>query len=177
MSQETSIWVRTEPTPDGKAYIVTLNASDDHARTLNPMEAQDYARALLRAAHVAAHDAAVARQLTTLGASLESVAELLADLRKDRPPVEDCATDPLTFTPGVNQKLDPFLTISLDDEPIGQWTFLQAEEHALFILGAVGAADLDAAYYRLLRSAVGLDEGAARAAVGGLADFHEEFRE
>lgn len=174
-TKETTVWVLTEPTPDGEGYVVRLRA-DEHSRTLTPPDALDYARALLRAAHVAWHDAAVARQMKSMGLSFEDIAGTLEDLRKDRPPVEDCATDPLTFSPIVNKRFEPHLAIKVDGEQIGQWSFVQAEEHALHILGSVGVADLDAAYYRMLKDTVGLEERVARAAVGNLAEYRDGFR-
>lgn len=66
-ADEGAVWIKTEPTVDGEAYVVTLEASDDVAVTLTPTTAARYALSILDAAHRAAYDAAVLRQLTSTG--------------------------------------------------------------------------------------------------------------
>lgn len=173
MTEQTeTVWVRTEPTADGTGYMVTVNVTDDHAQTLGPAKAVQYARRLLAAANAAMYDAAVARQLQHLGVPMEAIAQAIIDLRKDRP-ADVSPTDPLTLEPGINEHLDPFLAIKFRDEQIGQWSPSDAYDHAMNVLGAITTADLDHGYYRILVGVVGLPEHTARAAVDNLAEFRD----
>lgn len=164
-----AVWVRTEPSLDGRTYVVTVEASEDLACTLSPQEATQYALAVLTAASRADYDASVARQMTKVVGSKDAVLQLVTDLRRDRPPLDDSATAPLTFEPGVNSKHQPFLLLKLNGEPVGQWDVEDARSHALAVMEAVVCADLDSAYYRALTSLVGIEEPRARNVVEDLA--------
>src|SRR5438093_11572668 len=129
--------INTEPTIDGSAYVVTLQASDDVAVTLTPDRALQYALGILRAAHHAAYDAAVLRQMTSINIKMEAAAEVVSTLRKDRPPLDHDATRPLRLDPGVNRYLEPFLIVSVNDDRVGQWSVEDAEQHAMFVLSTV----------------------------------------
>lgn len=171
---DAAVWIKTEPSTDGSAYVVTAEFSDDRAKTLTPEVALRYGSAVLAAAQRAEYDAAVARQLTRIGSDLDAALQIVTDLRNDRPPLDDEATAPLALDPGVNKRLAPFLVVKIDGEAVGQWTVGAAREHASHVLEAVAAADLDSNYYRALTGIVGLDEGRARAVVGDLGQYRDE---
>ena len=169
------VWINTEPSVDGAGYVVTLSASDDVAVTLTPDRALRHAVGVLRAAHRAAYDAAVVRQLTRkVNVEMEAAAQVLKDLREDRPPLDSADTEPLSFEPGVNKDLEPFLIISVNGKPAGQWSAEAAEEHAMFVLSSVVVADLDSAYYRTLTGLVGLEEPRARNIVEDIGNWRGE---
>jgi len=163
------IWLRTQPTADGKTYVATLEASDDVSITLTPETALRYARTVLEAVGQAEYDAAVLKQLhKTLELPLETAGEMLKSLREDRPPLNNDEF-PLTFTPGVSLfDGHPFLLVNLSGKTIGQWEMPAAKEHALAVLEVSVGVDLDAAYYRKLISLYEIDPDRARAVVADI---------
>lgn len=170
------VWIKTDLALDDSGYVVTLEASDDVAVTLTPDRALKHAQGILAAAHRAAYDAAVGRQMTErFGLAMEQAMELVAMLRADRPPLDIADTAPLYLEPGVNKDLKPFLTLYINGEAVGQWDVDQAEQHAIWVLSMVGAADLDSAYHRMLVGQLEIDESQARQAIGDLANFREEL--
>lgn len=169
-----SVWIKTEPTFDGSAYVVTLEASDDVAVTLDPDRALRYAWGVLDAAHRAAYDAAVMRQLGSL-TSQEAAGQIVKELRDDRPSLDSQVTKPMSFEPGVSVFTgEPFLVVIINGKRVGQWSFDDAREHALAVLENVAVADLDGAYYRALVGSVGLDEPRARNVVADIANHRGE---
>ena len=163
-----AVWIKTEPTVDGSAYVVTIEASDDRAMVLTPDRALRYASAILAYVARAEYDAAVVRQLRNLVDDMTAVGQIVTDLRTDRPPISDDATAPLRFEGGVSAFTGKaFLHIAIDGK-VGQWEIPAAKEHALAVLEAVSAADLDSGYYRALRGMVGLDENRARQVIDDL---------
>lgn len=174
MSDEQKVWIKTEPTTDGSAYVVTLEASNDVAVTLNPDRALHYAWGVLDAAHRAAYDAAVFKQMLSLVEDENAAGELIARLRDDRPPLESEKTHPMGFEPGVSLfTKDPFLVVLINGERVGEWTVDAAREHAMFVLESLAVADLDGGYYRALIGAVGLDENRARQVVEDVGNFRD----
>ncbi len=170
------VWIKTEPAIDGSGYVVTLEASDDIAVTLTPDGAFRHAQGILAAAHRAAYDAAVGRQMIhRFGLTLEHAYELIVMLRNDRPPLDAADTAPLRLEPGVNKDLKPFLALYVNGEHVGQWDVDQAEQHAIWVLSMVGAADLDSAYYRMLVGQQQIEESQARQAVDDLANYRQEL--
>jgi hypothetical protein len=170
------VWIKTEPTLDGSGYMVTLEASDDVAVTLTPDQAFRHAQGILAAAHRAAHDAAVLRQMTRgWEFPLQHAGHLIQSMRDDRPPLDPADTAPLFLEPGVAPAdLRPFLIVHINGEPVGQWDVEQAKQHAMAVLSMAGVADLDSGYYRLL-STQGIEEHQARGAVDDLANYREEL--
>lgn len=167
MTDIDSVWVISDVAPDG-TYVVGIQAGADTARMLNRDEAITYATTVMAAAARAEHDAAVIAQLGTLGIGIQDAAELVADLRADRPPLDPAATAPFGFEPIVAAKREPAILLSLNGERVGQWTTSDAKGHAAHVLEVVAGVDLDAAYRRLLVGVVGLDDRTARAVVGDL---------
>lgn len=174
MDVSDSVWIKTEPTLDGSAYVVTLEATDDVAVALDPDRALRYARGVLDAAHRAAYDAAVLRQMKSkLKLDLETASQLVADLRKDRPSLDPDATEPLVLEPGVSAFTgEPFLTVGLrgKQDKLGQWSFGDAREHALHVLESLAVAELDSGYFRALVGQVGIEAPRARNVVDDLAN-------
>lgn len=157
---ENAVWVKTMPTPDGAGYMVTIEADDDTVRALTPSEAVAYATDVLAAVARAEHDAAVARQMSHV-MDMTAAAQMVKDLRADRPPLDPAATAPIGLECGVTKELFPFLIVSVNGKPAGQWTMQDAREHAFIVLTSVTVADLDSAYLRLLTGMVGIDKATA----------------
>lgn len=169
-----AFWIRTEPTVDGNAYIVTLSISEDHAVTLTPARANQYAGALLGAVAEAEYDAAIVQQMTDkLSLDMATTAQLIRDMRAER--TQKLAAG-LTFEPGVSQrKQHPFVMIVRDGQPIGQLDAPAARRHALHVLEAVPVADLDAAYLKVLRGIVGTPEGTARQVIADIDNYRQSW--
>lgn len=169
-----SFWIRTEPTIDGSAFVVTLSISEDYAVTLTPARANAYAGTLLAAAADAEYDAAILAQMTgKLALTDETAGQLIVDLRKER---TSRIAAGLTFVPGVSQReRHPFIRIEKDGEGLGQLEVPAARRHALHVLEAVPVADLDAAYLKILRGMVGLDEPRAREVVQDIINHRPEW--
>lgn len=167
---ESAIWVVSDVAPDG-TYVATVQASDDVAVVLNRRRALAYAMALYTAVGYAEYDAAVIRQLTSIGISKQLAAQCVADLRADRAPIDDTATAPLRFVPLVTAaKGEPALFVEVNGRRVSQWTPAEGRQHAGHVLDISAAVDLDAAYFRFLRGPLRLDEGRARAVVSGLGE-------
>lgn len=171
-----SVWIRTVPDFATGIFRVEISYGQDQAVILGPDEAITYAQGVLFARVSAMHDAAVIRQLhRKLGIGLRETAMAVSDLRKDRPPLDHEMTKPIRLEPGVAQRdLSPFLAIFLGGKQLGQWDMKQAAEHALMVLQAVMAADLDSAYYRYLTGTVGLERDRVLNVVADLATFMED---
>jgi hypothetical protein len=165
-----AIWVVSDVAPDG-TYVCTVQAGDDLAVVLDRQRAIAYTVALYTAVGYAEYDAAVLKQLTTLGVGERMAARCVADLRADRAPVDDAATAPLRFVPLVTAaKREPSLFVEVNGRRISQWTPADGRQHAGHVLDIVAAVDLDAAYRRFLRGPVRLDDDRARAVVESLGE-------
>jgi len=170
---ESAVWIKTEPSVDGSTYMVTVEIDNDRAIALTPDSAPRYAMTILEAIARAEYDAAVYQQLHTLVPDQLAVAQIIRDLRKDRPDIDTSATKPLEIEPGVNSKGKPFLDVLIDGKKVGHWTMQAAREHVLAALEVTAVADLDAGYYRALIGLVGLDEARARNVVDDLQHHRE----
>lgn len=170
---EKAIWIKTEPSVDGSTYVVSLELGDDRAVVMTPERAMAHASVILAAAQRAEYDAAVVTQMRDK-VPLEAIGQLVGDLRKDRPPLDGEAIAPMEVEPAVSAKAHPFLVVSIAGEEWGQWAVPAARAHAMNLLEAVQAADLDAAYYRALTGLVGLEEGTARQVIEDLANHRQE---
>jgi len=169
---ERKIWIRTAPDLDG-AYRVSVEFDEDSAFPMSEETAAQYAHYVLAAAAAAEHDAAIVAQLSELTGDMKAAAQIVVDLRADRPAMT--AVSPLSLEPGVSALTgEPFLKVSVAGEPAGQWTTGDAREHAIAAMEAVHVADLDGAYLRVLRGAVQLDEQRARGVVGDLINWRKE---
>lgn len=166
---EGSVWIRTVPTKPG-SYGIVLDLDDDHAQHLTPNQAHAHALAVLRSVQITEHDAKVYGQLAAL-TDTATAAGLVLALREDRAPLSDRdqSTLPFHLEPGITIQGKPFLRFLVAGKAIGQWSLDQAREHAIGVLEAVVAAQLDTAYHRALVDSVGLDAPAAERAVDALA--------
>lgn len=164
-----AIWVKSDLLPDG-TYVTAIHYSGDRSRILDRKTGLAYVSAIFAAAVQAEHDAAIIRQHIASGLSLKVAARTIADLRADRPPIDDAATAPLRLTPGVAARTkDAFLAIHVDGQQVGQWDPDDARNHATNVLQVLAAADLDAAYRRYLIGSIGLDVARAENIVTDLA--------
>jgi hypothetical protein len=169
MTEESMVWIKTEPSLDGSTYVVTVEVSADRAIILSPESAPRYAMTILAAVARAEYDAAVYRQMSAvMPDDKRAVGGLISDLRADRPDIDLSATAPLEIRPGVNKDAEPFLTVLIEDEPVGQWTIADANEHVLVALQVSAVADLDAGYYRVLTGIVGIEPDRARTIIDDL---------
>jgi hypothetical protein len=170
-----TVWIKTTPALDGSGYVVTLEADDDTARVLTPTEALAYAAGVLAAASRCEYDAAVIRQMTrALKLPVATAAQVITDLRADRPPLDPSATAPMWLEPGVNKDLDGFLVISINGKKVGQWNATDARGHALAVIESIAVADLDSAYVRVLVGSVGIDKARALQVVDDLGNHRDE---
>jgi len=168
-----SIWIITEPTPDGTGYMATVHFNEDRAVTLTPEQAVAYATDVLTVVGRAEYDAAVMRQITKLTGEPANGVQMIKDLRDDRPTLT--ATAPLVMEPSVavddGNVFRPFIALHMEGKQFGQWTMDDARGHAVGLLEVCAVADMDAAYARSLVSLIGLDKERALAVVGDLARY------
>ena len=175
MNDDEGLWIRTEPTLDGKAFVVTLSIDQDFAVTLTPTRALAYASALLAAVADAEYDAAILGQLTgrRLGLAIATASQLIVDMRAERP---TRTASGLTFVPGVSRRAQhPFIILEREGKSIAQLEVSSARRHAMHVLEAPTGADLDAAYLKVLRGQVGLDENVARSVVEDIVHHRVEW--
>lgn len=160
---ETSVWIKTGPTLDGKSFMVEVEIDKDTSIVLDRTNCLEYGYAILSAVAHAEYDAAVMKQLTSkLEIKPEDALQVVLDMRQDRAPINMAATSPLALVPGVNKELKPFLTVKVHDEAVGQWTLKDAREHALAAIEAHIVADLDTSYLKELKGLIGLEDHVAR---------------
>jgi hypothetical protein len=166
-----SLWVGSALGP-GDRYHVRLELGR-LAWTLNRQQAERYARAWLRAAQLAAHDAAVLAQLTALGVEQEPAAVFVAtELRTARPALDQVATRPLRLQPIVSAATgEPIVQVHPDGERDFQLEATAATSHAVHTLEVAAVTDLDDAYRWALVDALDMEDVRARAAVDDLARF------
>lgn len=171
----TEVWIRTEPTPDDSGYMVTLSVGEDSIVHLTPERAFAHARVLLEHVARAEYDAAIVRQMRKVMGkdpdTMKTIALLIRDVRSDRPPLDDEATSPVRFEPGVNQSHKGFIAVFQGDEQLGTWGIKAAKAHAQALIESVENANLDAAYVRALVGIVGIDRQRALNVVHDLANF------
>jgi hypothetical protein len=175
-SDPTDVWIKTTVSADGKTYVVTLEASREVSVDLTPQRAQEYAGALYATIARAEHMTAIMRQMIEhLDLDRDDARNTVLALHEDLPPIDRALTDPMFFHPAVGRsplgQLVPLVITGLaeDGQPRGQWDVATAKEHAQMVLDAVEAANLDSAYYRMLRGMI--DKNRARAAVADLANY------
>lgn len=168
------LWVRSDLMPDGCTYQVSVDVGSDVTIPLGRQACIDYAMAVLTAAMHAQHDAAIVRQLTSIGIDMDTATMALTAVRKGRAPVDDAATEPLLFVPGVSAFTGkPFVELHLDGRPFGQLTAAQAAVHATWTLRTLTAADADQVYYQVLTGEFGLDAPRVRQIVAEIGEHYE----
>lgn len=170
------LWVRSEVMPDG-TYGVGINVGADRSWALDRDQAVAYAVACIARATEVEHDAAVLKLLTSLGLPEKTSAELIVnDIRPDRAD-DQKATAPLAFYPALGRIVGPFLRIQLDGDETGTVTPADLRDHAVAVLQAISAADLDANLRKVLVGPVGLPEHTARAVISDLSNHWPERQE
>lgn len=177
---ETSVWIRTQPSEDGSTYVVTLEATEDIRVVLTPKRAYEHAAGVMAVVARADYFCAVLRQMIErLGLDESESKQTVLALQADLPMIEPGLTEPLSFVGVIGKSRStgqfvPFLNVSVGDEELGTWDLESARSHALAVLETVEGANLDAAFYRIMRGAVGVGEGTARQAVHDLGNFRSE---
>jgi hypothetical protein len=173
------------PNSDG-GYVTTVSLGDDITLTLTRDQAVRYVTAVVGVAEQAAHDAAVLGQLCAVANpanprdpdTVRAAAVIVAELRSDRPPVDDAATRPLVYRSGVSAKAGkPFVQVAVPsrrDGAAAQLDITNVYEHALYVLTCAHTVDLDAAYYRLLRGQMDTDANTAAGAVADLGSYRDD---
>jgi hypothetical protein len=178
MADQRTVWVQSNLTGD-RPSTVTIKIDDRPVRTCDRTEANDYAQAMLAYAQRAEYIAAMFRQLTEeLGVAHPQAREIVQGILMGVPSIPARRTAPLVVklavgthvvraVPGAPQGA---LLIELNGVRLGRWDVRRARAHALQVLDAVEAADLDTAYLRFLNSMeLGRDE--AQEMVSGVAAF------
>lgn len=169
---DVAFWIYTNPTDKG--FRVGIKAAGGHDITITPAQARDHAEAVLLVAARAEYDAAVFCQMYDLVENLDAVGQIVLDLRRDRPEIDQQRTFPLVLTPGVAQdgagEYRPFIAISIDgvEEQVSQWTPDEARAHAVGLIETITAADLDQDYLRVLTGLVGIERARALNVIGDL---------
>jgi hypothetical protein len=172
VADDHQIWLTTEPTLDGKSFMVVIEYSKDRSIALGKQSAFEYAHKILTAVQYAEYDAAVFAQMKERLDDDVACAQVVDDLRKSRPEVSFVGFEPFALVPGVSVFTGkPFLTVMLDGKADGQMDLDGAREHALMALEALTVADLDNTYLKVMRDTIGLPEETARAVVANLVRY------
>lgn len=168
-----AVWVRTAPVPDRTTYTLAIELTPDRAVPIpGERAAGAWSRAVLRAVAEAEYDAAVLRQVASLGLTAEHGIRIVQDLRARRTAVRWPARDAFRLDPGVSAFTGlPFLHVVIDGKPCGQWTTRAARAHALAVMEAAVVCELDSAYRQVLVTEVGAGDDLALRAVDGLGAF------
>jgi hypothetical protein len=178
MADQRRVWVQSNLSGE-RPTTVTIKIDAYDVRTCGRAEARAYAQAMLGYAQRAEYIAAMFRQLTEeLGVSHPQAREIVQGILMGVPSIPGRLTAPLVIklavgthvvraVPGSPQGV---LLIELNGVRLGRWDVRRARDHALQVLDAVEAADLDTAYLRFLSSMeLGRDE--AQEMVAGVAAF------
>ena len=170
--KEDSVWIRTEPSVDGKTFMVTVEFTEDRSITLDRQGAFEYAHAILTAVQYAEYDAAVYQQMKSRIPDEQTAMQLVVDMRAERPEPDFSNYAPFALAPGVSMwSGKAFLRVMLDGKTAGQWELDAAREHAMMAIEALIVADLDNAYLKILKGLVGLEDEKARQVVADLVRF------
>jgi hypothetical protein len=168
-----SVWIESGLT-DGGTYFIGFTCNGA-SWAFGRLDAQLYALGVLQLCQRAEYDSAVMRLFVNkLGMDLNTAGTFLArEFRKGRPDVKVADACRLGFRPGVSHRgLKPFLTVLLDDAPIGQWNLDAARDHALGVIELCEAVDLDEALKRVLTAGdEPIEESVALAAIHDLRNY------
>lgn len=168
------LWVKSDVAADG-SYVACVEIGADRSIPMGRDRALAYAMAVLTAVMHAEHDAAVLAQFVKIGLAQKHAAEAVATMRERRAPVDDDATAPLRWLPGVSAFTGKgFLHLLLDGEAFCQIEPAAAIGHALYVLRSVTAVDVDSVYFRYLTRDLDVPEARARAVVADIGNFYEE---
>jgi hypothetical protein len=163
---EVTVWLNTQLQPD-EQYIVTLSIGEDYAVELTVELALSHAVEVLRHVALADYAQAIRKQMTRIGTEAEAVEDLLRSLVPKLPLAAPVTA--LAMMPAINRKTgEPLLQLSFKDELLGVWTLQQARSHALGVLEAMLAADLDTSYRQVLMDVVELDGNTAAGVISDI---------
>jgi hypothetical protein len=181
------LWVSSDRAPNGNGvYVTTVSLGDDITLTLTRDQAVRYVTTVVGVAERAVHDAAVLGQLCAVANpanprdpdTMRAAAVIVAELRNDRPPLDDAATRPLLYRSGVSGLTGkPFVQVAVPsrrDGAAAQLDITNVYEHAMHVLTCAHTVDLDAAYYRLLRGQMDTDDNTAAGAVADLGSYRDD---
>ena len=168
--QTEGLWITSDPQPDG-TYTLVLSIDGDRSRALTADEAERYGRAVFAVAAAADYEQVSYTQMLDRGVPQDAALQMIADLRRHRPPVDDEATAPLCWVPGLNHAGKAFIRLDLDGRGIGQLTPDDARGHASHVMESVPNATLDGIYRSVLVSTIGLTDREARAVVDHLGSY------
>lgn len=179
MAGEDTIWVRTVPDVEGKRFHAEISQGQDTVLSLTQNQALQWAGAVHAAVTAAEYDAAVWRQMDSIIGDMTdddtdrraAIVQVITDLRQDRP--ASYFVQSLSVQPGVNARLEPFVTMLINGEPVGQWTAEQARHHAEGCLDVASVAKLDTDYLRTLTTVVGLETDRALNIIVDLAEHRQ----
>jgi len=135
-----SVW-----SEEHQGYVVALHVQG-HTVVLEPVAAQQWAYDVCRVGTTARHDAAFVKMLRsgTDPTPSDVLAQMLSAKRRDQGEfTARLPGGPMSLTPGVNRDGEPFVTIHMDEYPIGQWTVDDVDQHAAAVLSSIAAAVLD----------------------------------
>lgn len=178
------VTVVTDFDPITNGYFCTVHIGDDFAFTITRDKAVAYAAQVLAVTEQADHDTAVMRLLVEkLSLPIEQASQfVIRDLRPDRPPTNHEATWPLELYAGVSmnpktKQLGGHIVLAKKGEQreVGRFEIAGIRMHALSVLQATYAADMDSGLYRALRGLFELEPNRSRAVIEDLANYREPW--
>lgn len=170
-----TLWVNGAITEAG-CYALAVFVDEDRAVTLDTRDAvYAYASTIIAACERAEFDAAIVAQMTRkLQMPVEMATSMVADLRSERPPLNEAAIAPFRLLPGVSATSGkPFLGLFVGGRQVGQWDPDDGRQHAMHIMTGAEVVELDTAYYRYMVEKVGTEPGRARSVISDLANFRD----
>lgn len=177
--------LRTEDDPMGLETAVCASRGGDDVEEmavllrLRGYQPMRFATSTISAAMQAQLDQRIIAQLAgELQLPVEEAGQVVADLRRGRPAINDAATAPLTFRPIVAQRdMRAYVIVSYNGQQFAQWTVDDTLQFAQHVVQASVLAPMESDYTRYLVEKIGLDLPAASAAVHYLPDVSGETGE
>lgn len=161
-----SVWAISDLvlSPNGlPSYVTVVHHGDDAVKAMDAEEALRYCATVMEAASRAEYDQALYAQLAEMYKDPLAALEDVEHLRDDRPPLDNAATLPFTFTPIVASKTTQgAVEVRVNGEQISLWTLVDVRQHALHVMDVAMGVHMDGAYYRFLLQRLGLESELAR---------------
>lgn len=166
------LFMRTGVSPKDGSYFVELQANQETPVRLTRPKALEWAADCARAAQEAAYDAALIQQLRALKLEEEAIMRTVFELRRQRKPYK---TPPFELRPSVSLfTAKPFIEVLHNGRGLATWEYSYALHMATEILELLAAAQLDAQYRKFMIKTMGIEPGAADAAISDLANYRVE---
>jgi hypothetical protein len=163
--------ISSDPMPDG-SYALVLSVGEDHSRTLRPVEAIQYGRAVFTVANTVDYEQSLYRQLVDQGAPWEIVMITFGNFRQDRPSCDDEVLAPLRWVPCLTKEGVGYIQLEMDGVgAVGQIDVDAARVHAACVIESASNAELDAVYRRLLGRVFGTPDDQACLVVEALSFY------